>query len=65
MEHKIGEVFTFNGIKLEVSNSVDVCEGCYFFEEGVVCSLEVINAIGSCWSERRNDRKDIIFKKVE
>lgn len=45
MERKIGEIFKYNNVTLEVVNSNPRCEGCYFRER--LCR-ESIHITGSC-----------------
>ena len=64
MERQIGEVFDFNGVKLEV---VEDCldSECYFRKENVYCGDLKRTTLGYCRSADRKDKKNIIFKKVE
>lgn len=66
MDKKIGEVFQYNGVTLitiEDKNNNNGCKGCYFFN-GNFCTAE-INQHLSCCASRRDDKKNVIFKKVE
>ena len=56
MERKIGEIFNFHGVVLQVYEAKDRCKGCFF--ENYPLSL--------CLHQpciRRKDKKNIIFKK--
>ena len=59
-ERKVGEIFEFEGVKLQV---VDVgeydngCKGCYFQYN---CSGYVS---AFCTRDKRSDHKDIVYKK--
>ena len=60
MELKIGEIFNFHGIILQVCEVKDSarCKGCFF--ENYPLSLCIHQP---CISIGRKDKKDIIFKK--
>lgn len=64
-EFAINEVFQLGRIKLKVveceSNS---CVGCFFERKGYECDYNE-HFIGSCFSEQREDNKNVIFVKVE
>ena len=66
MERKIGEKFDFLGVKLEVvEGEKNSCEGCYLCGTKI-CGYEIItNYLGCCANSEREDKKDVIFKKVE
>ena len=66
MERQIGEIFDLLGVKLEViEGEENSCEGCYLFDE-TLCGCDIIaNFIGSCAYSEREDKKDVIFKKIE
>ena len=59
MERKIGEIFNFHGVVLQVYEAKDRCKGCFF--ESYPLSLCLHQA---CISIGRKDKKDIIFKKI-
>ena len=67
MERKIGEIFIYDGVTLEVAMLKNgLCKGCYFYGGYIKCqNREVRNTIGSCSPFSRNDVKNVIFKKVE
>lgn len=58
MELKIGEIFNFHGVVLQVYEAEDKCKGCFFKN----CPLSLC-LHQACISIGRKDRKDIIFKK--
>lgn len=59
MERKIGEIFEFAGVSLEVVEKGG-CEGCYFLKS----ECAVFGHIrGACWN--RTDSNPVIFKKVD
>lgn len=66
VEHEIGYEFRINRMYVvvvqESPNKIgqNMCKGCYFLKQEVC-----FNIAGSCSSEHRKDRKDIIYKKVE
>ena len=59
MERKIGEIFNFYGVVLQVYEAKDKCKGCFF--ENYPLSLCLHQP---CISIGRKDKKDIIFKKL-
>ena len=59
MERKIGEIFNFHGVVLQVYEAEDKCKGCFF--ENYPLSLCLHQP---CISIGRKDKKDIIFKKI-
>lgn len=68
MERAVGEVFEFNGIKLQVKDTGHdaSCNGCYFNES--VCTNYKINSIyqtGWCIRACRMDNKNVIFVEVK
>ena len=66
MERQIGDKFDFLGVKLEViEGEKNSCDGCYLCGTKI-CGDEIItNYLGSCAYFEREDKKDVIFKKVE
>lgn len=60
MERKIGEIFKYNDVTLEVVNANPGCEGCYFKQR--LCG-ESIYITGPCNS--RKDKTSVIFKEVK
>lgn len=64
MEHKIGEIFEYNGewYQCIVGNG---CENCAFNERKCYTVVDDDDPIGDCCADRRKDNKDVIFKKLE
>ncbi len=58
-ERKIGEIFNFHGVVLQVYEAKDRCKGCFF--ENCPLSLCLHQP---CISIGRKNKKDIIFKKL-
>ena len=66
MEREINEKFQYKDITLQVVEAKDeVCLGCYFYEKNIECGILKNNIIGYCCPFNRNNKKDIIFRKVE
>ena len=63
MERKIGEIFEYNGTKLEVVEGRP-CDGCVFSGRSHCFDLKAI-ILGYCGGTLRSDGKCVIFKKVE
>lgn len=60
----IGEKFDYEGVTLEVVEEKG-CKNCYFYDI-TFCRFEDTVAItGSCVSDNREDKKEVIFKEVE
>ena len=66
MERQIGEIFDYNGTKLEVvENEDNHCEGCYFYR-WIICRFDgIIDITGNCAPTYRNDKMNVIFKEVK
>ena len=60
MERKIGEIFNYEGVTLEVVEYGE-CEECYFSHQNCIRSL---NIRGNC-NSRRTDGKLVIFERVD
>ena len=59
MEYKIGEIFEYEGIKLEVVKTETYsCSGCYFINLGNKCYQQV------CMCSKREDKNNVIFQFV-
>ena len=60
MERKIGEVFEYNNVKLQVNKNNDEfsCRGCYFIDKGSECDEQ------KCLRSEREDRKNVIFEEI-
>lgn len=63
MEHKIGEVFELNGVRLRVDNEVSECKGCYFID--ACLDTRNLDLVGHCVSDYRLDKENIIFTEVK
>ena len=62
-ERKIGEVFEFEGKKLQVRESHRYsCDGCFFNGH---CEHSSNPIIGLCEKDQREDEKDVIFVEVQ
>ena len=66
MERAVGEVFDFNGAKLQVKDigDKDCCDGCYFDEPKYKC-FDAYNCTGSCHKSLRSDGKDVVFVEFD
>ena len=63
MERKIGEVFEYEGKKLQVKeNHIYSCDGCFFNGH---CEHSSNPIIGLCEKDQREDEKDVIFVEVQ
>ena len=67
MERAIGEIFDFNGAKLQVKDtgSKASCNGCYF--NGSICTnnkRNSINQTGGCFRDCRTDGRNVVFVEV-
>lgn len=63
MIRPIGEIFEFNGVKLQVVKCSD-CEGCYFYENQIDCCDEsVMDITSDCSFQARTN--SVIFKEVK
>ena len=60
MERKLGEVFEYNNVKLQVIEQKDgfSCNDCYFLN-GIDCNEQL------CLRMDRHDRKSVIFKEIK
>ena len=66
MERQIGEIFDCNRVPLVAVEESDFdCEGCFFRDTAICFKPDIIDIIGSCSGDLREDGKDVIFKKVE
>ena len=65
MERKVGDVFDYKGIKLQVNEShFSSCAGCFFNHHLFACDREYF-VTGSCLCFMRTDDKNVIFVEVE
>lgn len=60
MERKIGEIFKYNNVELQVIKNEDefTCRDCYFINKGIECDKQV------CLRNERHDRQSVIFKPI-
>ena len=68
MERAIGEIFDFNGAKLQVKDTGKriSCDGCYFDKFEYECSdAHISDYTGLCFGSFGSDSKNVIFVKVE
>ena len=68
MERAIGEIFDFNGAKLQVKDTGKriSCDGCYFDESEHECpDTHIQDCIGYCYEPFRSDGKNVIFIEVK
>ena len=61
MERQVGEIFDYNGTKIEVVEG-DSCDECVF-RKG--CFNLMASILGYCGGVLRSDGKYVYFKKVE
>lgn len=67
MERVVGEIFDFNGVKLEVKDKGNccLCNGCYFYSfTGPCAGTHYKKQTGECFRLRRTDHKYVIFVEV-
>ena len=62
MERKIGEIFEFEGKKLEVKAASRACDGCFLEEK---CCIDSAELLGTCGFGDRIDKKDVIFVEAQ
>lgn len=68
MERKVGEVFDFNGVMLQVKDTGHKasCNGCHFNKS--ICTnneTRYIYQTGECFLPYRTDDKNVIFVEVK
>ena len=63
-EFKVGEVFQFGFVKLQCVKANNKCEGCYL-DSTDICSFAISSCVGNCKSEKREDKTNVIFVKME
>ena len=61
MEHKIGEIFEYNGEWYQCLENNSYCCGCEYCDFGELGDCDII----ACSSSERNDNKEVYFKKLE
>ena len=63
-EFKVGETFQLGLVKVRVvKEDVNSCSKCIF--NGTILCGNIYSLTGSCFSDKREDRQDVIFVKVE
>ena len=68
MERAVGEIFNFEGVRLQVQSTgcESTCNGCYLDEsEHECCDKPNPGYIGYCYGPERSDGKNVIFVEVE
>ena len=69
MEKAVGEIFEFEGVKLQVKDTdrETSCNGCYFKKYLNSCLDEesVINCMNRCCGIGRSDGKNVVFVEVK
>lgn len=63
-EFKVGEEFQCGLVKLRCEEDKGVCERCVFDNIDVMCD-DLIFVTGHCSSDKREDKTDVVFVKVE
>ena len=67
MEHRIGTIVTLpDGRRAEVVEG-KTCEGCAVRMKGIIACIKWTERgiIGTCYSARRTDHKNIIYKEIK
>lgn len=63
--YRIGERIPFGRVTLEVVEQ-DICDGCFFEDFPEDCDCHTLQpCTGCCCAEERDDKKQVIFKRVE
>ena len=68
MERAVGEVFDFDGIKLQVKDTGHEasCKGCYFDKfKPEYSDAHILDYTGLCFGSFGSDGKNVIFVEVE
>ena len=65
-ERKVGEVFTYDGVRLKVVEGRNPlsCAGCYLYDEGYDCDVTALEALGFCADHDREDEKNVLFRQI-
>lgn len=64
-DYKVGDIVTLGRIKLKVVDSDEYsCNECFFNEISSTCS-KVDKIVGNCTHGNREDKKDVIFIKLD
>ena len=62
----IGDVFQDEkGVSLKVVEGVSFCKGCFYFADELSCNVSDRENTGYCTETQRQDKIDIIFKKIK
>lgn len=62
MERKVGEIFEYEGKKIEVKPSAGTCSDCILDGD---CTRDSNSITGNCESSIRNDGVDVVFVEVQ
>ena len=67
MEHEIGDVIDYDGVKLEVCKDTNyACKRCYFYHTCIIEQDAIIEFCGECQkSERKLNRDSVYFKELK
>lgn len=68
MERAVGEIFEFEGVKLQVEevNRETICNGCFFSDpEHASCDKPKPDCIGYCYGSDRSDDRNVVFVEVK
>ena len=63
MKKEIGEIFEFNGVKLQIVESNGYCNSCYFNYNCIACIKP--DNLDKCKAYNRKDNKGIYFKVIK
>lgn len=63
MEREIGDIFNYNGVKLQIVESNGYCNNCYFNDSCITCTKP--NTLDKCQKHYRKDNKNIHFKEIK
>lgn len=63
MEREIGDIFNYNGVKLQIVKSNGYCNNCYFNDSCITCTKP--NILDNCQANNRKDNKNIHFKEIK
>ena len=63
MEREIDDIFNYNGVKLQIVESNEYCNNCYFNYNYSACTKP--NTLDKCQKHYRKDNKNIHFKEIK
>ena len=63
MEREIGDIFNYNGVKLQIVESNGYCNNCYFNDSCITCTKP--KNLNNCQKHNRKDNKNIYFKEIK